>query len=377
MDIQTDPSDSPDELKKAINNIGTRKNVRSLVILSCDANGFTPDNLDHILKDSPVPLFGGIFPAILYGKKKMEKGSIVLGMHRESELIHIHGLSDSKADYEDMLDKLIPEIGAMKTMLVFVDGFAKRISAFIDSLFNTFGLEINYIGGGAGDADSSDMEQKPCLFTNEGLVQDSAILALLDLESGVGVSHGWEHMDGPFWVTETDGNIVKTIDWRPAFEVYKEVVEKYSGKVITEQNFFEIAKAYPFGIVRLGTEWIVRDPYKVGENNSLVCFGEIPERSFIHILEGKESSLIKAAGDARDFSREAFKSQGDSGINLFIDCISRVLFLGEAFSKELEAVYDENRELIGACTIGEIANCGKGYLEFYNKTSVVAILEEI
>ncbi len=327
------------------------------------------------MKGSPVPLFGGIFPAILYGKKKMEKGSIVLGVHRESEITHIPGLSDSNADYEDMLDKLIPEIGAMKTMLVFVDGFAKRISAFIDSLFNIFGLEINYIGGGAG---SLTMEQKPCLFTNEGLVQDSAILALLDSESGVVVSHGWEPLyDGPFWVTETDGNIVKTIDWRPAFEVYKEVVDKYSEQVITKHNFHDIAKSYPFGIAKLGTEWIVRDPYNIGKDSSLVCFGEIPERSFVRILEGDESSLLKAAGDARDFSREAFKSQSDNRINIFIDCISRVLFLGEAFNKELEAVYDEGMELIGACTIGEIANCEKGYLEFYSKTSVLAILEEI
>jgi len=365
MDIKIDPTGSVEGLEKIINEISNNEKSKSLLILSCDENGFTPDNVDHILKEVRIPLFGGIFPAILHKDNKMEKGSIVVGIAKEFDLKHIRNLSDNKADYDDVLDKQIPELGNMKTMLVFVDGFAKRIGAFIDSLFNIFGLEINYIGGGAG---SLSMEQKPCLFTNDGLIQDSAILALLDLESGVGVSHGWESVDGPFWVTEADGNILKTLDWKPAFDVYKEAVERHSGKVFREDNFFEIAKAYPFGITKMEEERTVRDPYRIGnDKSSLVCVGEVPERSFVDILNGDESSLIRAAGKALSISQEAFSKQPDNRIRIFVDCISRVLFLGEEmFRKELEAVYDKNEELIGACTIGEIANCGKDYLEFYN-----------
>ena len=60
-------------------------------------------------------------------------------------------------------------------------------------------------------------------------------------------------------------------------------------------------------------------------------------------------------------------------MQFFIDCISRVLFMEDNFKKELEAVSD-GVFTFGALTIGEIASMGDAYLEFYNKTAVVAVL---
>ena len=59
----------------------------------------------------------------------------------------------------------------------------------------------------------------------------------------------------------------------------------------------------------------------------------------------------------------------------FIDCISRVLFLEGDFEQELQAVSRSGIPLIGALTLGEIANSRNDYLEFYNKTSVVGVLQ--
>ena len=70
---------------------------------------------------------------------------------------------------------------------------------------------------------------------------------------------------------------------------------------------------------------------------------------------------------------KAFSDRSDKTI-LLIDCISRGLFLGEGFIREIEAVRAGNTPLIGALTLGEIANDGKDYMELYNKTCVVGIL---
>ena len=63
-----------------------------------------------------------------------------------------------------------------------------------------------------------------------------------------------------------------------------------------------------------------------------------------------------------------------------IDCISRVLFLGDDFSKELEAVQNEikisGEEFVfsGALTLGEISSYGENRLEFFNKTIVMGMM---
>ena len=113
----------------------------------------------------------------------------------------------------------------------------------------------------------------------------------------------------------------------------------------------------------------------VKENGALVCVGEVPVESYVDILTGDESSLVNAARKALTLSLEAYLGPANHKVFFFIDCISRVLFLGKEFEKEIQAVYQEGIPLIGALTLGEIANSGKDYLEFYNKTAVVGCME--
>ncbi|GAB4446596.1 MAG: hypothetical protein Kow0031_29250 [Anaerolineae bacterium] len=372
MLIHVDHTGSVAGLKQCITSLLQHPETKGLLIFACDDNGFTPASVNPVLQELPVPVFGGIFPELIYQQDKLTKGTIVAGLTVTPNVQVISGLSDMSVDYEAILDDKIPDLGRAKTMFVFVDGLSQRISALIDSLFNIFGLEVNYIGGGAG---SLSFVQKPCLFTRQGLIQDSAVLALAELKSGVGVSHGWRTISGPFKVTEADRNIIKSLDWQPAFEVYRQVVEKASDQTFTGNNFFEIAKGFPFGINKLGAEKIVRDPIQVTPEGGLVCVGEVPPESFVDILSGNLNSLVDAASNALFLGQEAFGGDPTPQTNLFIDCISRVLFLEDDFSLELAAVASQNTPMIGALTLGEIANSGKDYLEFYNKTAVIGVLE--
>jgi hypothetical protein len=371
MIIRVDETGSVDRFKALLDEVSQHDEVRSVLILACDANGVTPDSVDGILASTSVPVFGGIFPEIICEKVKLNRGFIVAGLAERANVQVIPNLSDAEASFDEMIDDR-SVTNDTKTMLVFVDGLAKCISSLVDSLFDVFALEFNYLGGGAG---SLSFEQKPCLFTNGGLVQDSAILATLTTESGVGVCHGWSEVDGPFLVTESDRNAIQTLDWKPAFQVYREVVEQHSRRTFAIDNFFELAKSYPFGITRLGSERVVRDPLLVRDDGSLVCVGEVPQESYVYILTGDATSLVDAAARALTLSGESFHGHSEKRTTLFIDCISRALFLEGEFIRELEAVQQEGTALIGALTLGEIANSRRDYLEFYNKTSVVGALE--
>jgi len=372
MIIRFDPEGTVTGFCDILNRVLETKSVEGVFVLACDANGFGAENLKEVLKKVPVPIWGGIFPAIIHGKEKHEKGTIVIGLFKKPIVRVIPNLSDSQVDYEKLISAGLPDHDAIKTMFVLVDGFAKRINALIESMFNVFGLEVNYLGGGAG---SMTMVQKPCLITNNGLLADSAILAMLDMQSGIGVCHGWQTIGGPFKVTESDRNTIRSLDWKPAFEVYRAVVEEHAGRQFTQENFFDLAKCYPFGISKLGAEKIVRDPFMREDSGALVCVGEVPQESFVHILSGDVNALVGAASNARAMAEQSFPNTSLARVGFFMDCISRVLFLQNEFSRELDAVYHEQWPLVGALTIGEIANNGKEYLEFYNKTAVVGLLE--
>lgn len=360
---------NPEFLKEKISLLENDEEVNGIIVLACDANNYSAEILNPILATITKPVFGGIFPAIIFNEQKHETGFIIAGLEEFPTINCMENISSPDSDFDNKMMDVAEDYSDSKTMFVFIDGFAERINSFIESIFTIFGLEFNYIGGGAG---SLSLEQKPCIITNEGLKQDCAVIAGIDLKSGIGVKHGWETISGPYKVTSSEKTTIKELDYRPAFELYKETVENHSGKVFTSDNFFDIAKGYPFGINKIDAEKVVRDPLFVGDDNSLVCVGEVETGSFVDILTGDKNMLVEAAGKAIYTALEN-KQEEPQNFIFFVDCISRVLFLEDNFQEELEKVHSKYNKVpfFGILSIGEIANNGKDYLEFYNKTSVV------
>jgi hypothetical protein len=112
----------------------------------------------------------------------------------------------------------------------------------------------------------------------------------------------------------------------------------------------------------------------------MICGGEVPLNSCVYILKGEKDSLIAGAAKARQLAERSYRQavkgkEGKSLITFFMDCIYRVFLLHPDFNEEQEAVY-KGYPLLGALTIGEIANTGKNYIEYYNMTSVIGLLED-
>jgi len=364
-DIIFDPTGSIESFTNNINILSAKN--ESVMILACDANGFKKELIDPILLKHTISIIGGIFPSIIYNTKKYDQGTLFIGLNDKMQVNIIKDISQK--DYDKLDADMEEQIGdfdkSLKTMFVFIDGLTRHIGKCVSVLFDNYGLEINYIGGGTG---SLSFEQKPSLFTNHGLIPDALVYAYSKRQSSIGVRHGWKSISGPYQVTKSEATIVKELDYRPAFELYKDVVDQYASEPISEENFFDIAKSFPFGINSVSDAKIVRDPI-VLNGMEMVCVGNVEEGIYVDILQGSRDALVKAAKDAADISQENMNFEND--FTLFIDCISRVLFLEEDFDNEIKAVYRDNTPLVGALTFGEIANNGRDYLEFYNKTSVV------
>lgn len=370
MQVRFDPSGSADALAAILDELGSHPGVGTILLLAGEDNGYTPAGIDPLLASVQKPLLGGVFPQVLHGLGNHTRGLVALGLPARADVRVIPGLEGGPAAVEAAVAAAFPEIGAGQggTMLLVVDGLSGHVGTVVDALFNQFGLEMDYFGGGAG---SISFVQGPCVISRGGLSAGTAVLAWYPGPCGIGVAHGWTPVSEAFKVTEADGPVIKTLDWRPAAEVYREVTEAHSGRRLDPDDFFALSKAYPFGIANLGEEMVVRDPLKL-DGEHIVCIGEVPAGAFVHILHGDHQSLLDAAGLARGRA-DAAAAGREVGAAVVIDCITRVLFLEGDFPEELVRVGAGRVPTVGALTLGEIANSGQDYLEFYNKTVVVGL----
>lgn len=344
-----------------------------LVLLVGEKTDIVIEDLIDELNNKKIKFFGGVFPGVIYGSKKYENGIVVKKLPALLDVMLFKDMKD--VNLESSLISTINSVDYKPSALVLVDGLSANISFFLNELFNKIGNLVSYIGGGGG---SLSLKQQKCIFSNEGYFLDAAVVLIIKRKINLGVRHGWQRVTGPVTASKVDKTVIKELNWENAFEAYKEVVDSDSNKEIGIDNFFDIAKGYPFGIFKENNEDIVRDPIVTNEEGDLVCVGEVPENAVLYYLKGVPESLISAAKQAADDC--IVKEQYNEIDAIVIDCISRVLFLENDFEKELQKVndtfktIDDKLELEGILTLGEISSYGTGLLEFFNKTIVSGIM---
>jgi len=301
---------------------------------------------------------GAIFPQVIYEDKNYDNVMVVVDLGENTKVT----LSSFEDFNKTKIDKNADDI------ILFLDALSNNITSFLEDLYELTSIHTNIIGAGAGKL---TLKQEKVLFTKESIIQDGALLLTNTWHIETSVKHGWETIAGPLIANNVQNTLLHSLDYKDAFEVYKEIVEKDSKLVFDENNFFDIAKSYPLGISKLNDEILVRDPI-AREKNSLVLVGDMDNNSVVYILKGDKKRLIESAKIA---AKEASsKKEVLRGI-FIIDCISRVLFLEDEFREELytirKNINTDKAITFGVLSLGEIANTNNDFIDFYNKTCVI------
>ncbi len=351
-------------LEKSLLALQKEDDIKSILLFGCDKGKPSTLELEAVLSSNSKPLIGGIFPEIISDGTRHVTGFLLIPL-RHTLAVGVFESCTKTADCVRDLEKWTDQQSIEPlSVFCFLDAFWLQKTQFMSGLYDMFGPFVKYLGGGAG---SLSFKSMPCLFANQKVIESAAVIGLLHESMSIGVAHGWYPISDAIKVTETKGNSIITLNWRPAFEVYSEQISDHSQKIITRENFFEIAKSYPLGLVNMDDEMLIRDPYAT-ENGMLHIVDEVPEGEYIRIMHGDMLSLLEGAELAMT---EMGTNQTGDQESLFIDCISRVLFMKEDFSKEL-AILNRNQPINGILSIGEIANPGSSNLALFNKTVVAA-----
>ncbi|MBF0299011.1 MAG: FIST C-terminal domain-containing protein [Oligoflexia bacterium] len=340
----------------------------SLFILACEGNGLTSEQLNPILKQMKIPIFGGIFPSIIYNRENINQGTIVIGLARRPVVQIIPNL-DLHISSSYVIDKnLITE--NTKTMFVLLDGCSMRATNLLDSIFDMFGSELNYLGGGAGSI--TTLKPSPCLFSNEGLIQNGALLITMDNPSAIGTTHGLKSISGPHVITKSRENIVETIDLKPIYHFFQEIRKSLllPGQ---NDNFPLVSRYFSFGLQRSGTENIIREPAQILDDSSMVFGTNMIERELIHIMRADEEGIFLSL---RQTIEQIKPPRMSKGMFVVFDCISRKWFFEDRYNELLDILYYDNFPTIGAQTIGGEIGCNiDNHIEYLNRTCAVGYIE--
>ncbi|MCK4505107.1 MAG: FIST C-terminal domain-containing protein [Candidatus Aegiribacteria sp.] len=367
---------SKDNIVKAVSGLDVKDSEVVMILIGEDS---IPDieGLICDLNEKRIHFFGGIFPGVIHGESKSTKGAIIRTMPGIKKPAVVSIKEPDCIKIPDFTESLNLKSDKKYTAIILIDGMAPNIGLFLSEMLNKFGNSVNYFGGGAG---YKSMKKDLCLFSSDGFFNNAAIVVLVKLEGSPGARHGWKKMMGPLVATRTDRNLISEFNWEKAFEVYREAVERDSGRKFSECDFYDIAKEYPLGLFREGCENIGRATVALTADGDIVCGGEVQGNAVVDILGGSKNSLIKAAQMAAEDCR------APSGRKichcLVFDCISRALLLANEYSEELKAInrgvqHADNGEILeGALTLGEISSLGERYLEYLNLTTVVMVLYE-
>ena len=321
-----------------------------------------------------IPLVGAVFPALLVEGAFSTAGVWLLGFEKMPFFQLLEGLpADPDGAAERMRSVSATLAGHLEgqeeyTLFMFFDAMQPNIGTLLDELYLNLANRVHYAGVNAG---SETFQPMPSLFDNEKLIGNGALFILLQSHKGAVLEHGYHAPKRTVYATSTEGNRIAQIDWRPAFDVYQELVRAQYGVEINRDNFYEHAVHFPFGIVRANHHVVVRIPVALNEDGSLFCVGEVPANSVLTLLE-------RPVVDTHETLRvltEGIKAMDGSGQDLLLYyCAGRRMHLG------LEKAVDELQEftrlmpgmrVAGALSLGEIGGSTlHGYPLFHNATLV-------
>lgn len=355
--------------EKSLDSLTDNKTKDILYLIAADTN-FDFNKINNKFEDNNINACGCIFPGIIFGEKLYKEGFLACSFNVPVSFQKIKKISEfSDLDNETIFSD------RTKTIIVINDGFSNNIPLFLEKLFENTVSDVKFIGGGCGWL---GCENYPSIFYGNDFFSDGAVIIQVEDKISFGIDHGWEPLYSTLIATESDRHILKSINWEPAYQCYKRILEENEGVIITKENFINCSKKYPFGMIKYDNEIVLRALIKLDDDENIIMGSEFPENSVLSIMKGEPENLINAASSAVDKAMEKFKKTNErSASKVFvIDCVLRSMFLEERYSDELNIIMEKTGDkvdIFGFLSLGEIASSGDKYIELYNKTIVVSI----
>ena len=325
--------------------------------------------LQAIANTEGVPLGGAIVPGLVTPDGFTRKGILFLPCDPAAPRAIVPMPSVEGHTTAEATEQLIDFVSTASnpaggdTLLLILDVSVPDAATLIDAMYLEIGDQVNYSGLCVG---SETFQMLPCVFDNHQFVVNAALAFILRQHPGATLAHHYSGNEALWVATATQGGHIETIDGRPAFEVYQELMTSEYGVTLDRSNFYQYAVHFPFALTRAQGESLVRIPAKLEEDGSVYCSGEIRENALLSVVRAIPPGQLTAAQEVG----RGVGAASPENVLLFY-CAGRFLHLGEeAAALEVNAIRDAagSPAIYGAMCLGEIGSLKHQYPAFHNCT---------
>jgi len=226
--------------------------------------------------------------------------------------------------------------------------------------------EIQIFGGGAFNIDINN--NNACVFSKAKGFSEKGVVFLLmggdDLHIYSTHITGWKPLGREFHVTKANGNILKELDGKPAYDAYYKYLN-----IKNNEHFFYNTLEFPFFYKHHGIN-ILRAPIASNADGSLTMTSNMEENVYARIAYGDPWTILNCINEG---GREIEKFQPEM-IKVF-SCAARRTFWGnDEISKET-GPFQSIAPTSGFYTSGEFLRCNNELIQ-HNVTLVIAAMRE-
>lgn len=261
---------------------------------------------------------------------------------------------------------------SLRHVFILSDGLTVNGSELARGLSNILPDGVSITGGMAGDGTRFETTY----VIAQGAAQTGIVAAIgiygETLSAKSGCSAGWEEFGAERRITHAEGNILYTIDDKPALELYK----SYLGEFSTDLPGSGLR--FPMSVRNnINSSPLIRTLLAIDEEKQSLTFaGDIPNGGLCRLMKTNIDSLIEHAGLAAKASKI---DHDEKFLVLLVSCVGRRLVLGQLCEEELEIIREilgEKAIITGFYSYGELSEVGESRCTLHNQTMTLVSIYE-
>jgi len=189
---------------------------------------------------------------------------------------------------------------------------------------------------------------------------------------------GWKPLGISRTVSKSKGNLVYSIDDKPAVEMYLKYLGKEDRKNDLSFNIMdELGMPYPFIVEReAGGETVLRTPMSIDHNENAIAFDlEIAQGTKLWFSMPPDFDIVEEIIDEAKQLKKTNQLNADA--LLIFSCAGRQPVLGPLVTAENEGLHEVWKiPMAGFFTYGEFGRAKKGKQEFHSGACCWVALKE-